>query len=150
MTYNKGEYMRCNDISDWIVRYEHHVLIVENSASRIDSFFRRYYIPDSRYYDFSQICSDSATDRNDCAVSVVRDALNADEHVIIFNCVGWSDSGEGSAVSQFAMIARKFGKQLIVAVSKKDAPKIEPHLKTVGKLTGKDNIVVVSHARLEY
>ncbi|WP_185909020.1 hypothetical protein [Escherichia coli] len=31
------------------------------------------------------------------------------------------DLGGGSAVSQFAMMARKFGKQLIVAVSEKDA-----------------------------
>lgn len=103
-------------------------------------------MPDSKYYDFSQASGDGdlVAGRNDYAVSVVRDALNSEEHVIIFNCVGWPDLGEGSAILQFAMTARKLDKQLIVAVHKRDASGLKCNFRTVGKLTGKDNIVVVS------
>jgi hypothetical protein len=144
---NEGEYMNIQEASDLIARYEHNVLVVGNSASRIDKFFKRYYIPDSKYYDFSQASGDGdlVAGRNDYAVSVVRDALNSEEHVIIFNCVGWPDLGEGSAILQFAMTARKLGKQLIVAVHERDASGLKCNFKTVGKLTGKDNIVAISY-----
>ena len=46
----------------------------------------------------------------------IRDALNASEHIIIFNCTGWPDLNNEFAVMQFARVARKSGKQLIVAV----------------------------------
>lgn len=72
-------------------------------------FFKGYSVPNSKYYDFSQINNDPDADRNDHAVSFIRDAMNSEEHIIIFNCVGWPDLG-GAAVSQFAMMARKFGK----------------------------------------
>ncbi|TQN75512.1 UNVERIFIED_ORG: hypothetical protein FHU00_5143 [Citrobacter freundii] len=141
--------MNSQNISNLMARYEHNVLIVGSSASRIDKFFKRYYIPDSKYYDFSQACGDVdlVAGRNDYAVSVVRDALNAEENVIIFNCVGWPDLGEGSAISQFAMAARKLDKQLIVAVHERDASRLKYNFKTVGKLIGKDNIVVVGRSR---
>ncbi|OVJ44835.1 hypothetical protein B8042_24165 [Escherichia coli] len=35
------------------------ILIVGNSASLIDKFFKEYSIPSSKYYDFTQINSDS-------------------------------------------------------------------------------------------
>lgn len=138
--------MNTQEASDLTARYEHNVLIVGNSATRIDKFFKRYYIPDSKYYDFSQASGDGdlVAGRNDYAVSVVRDALNSEEHVIIFNCVGWPDLGEGSAILQFAMTARKLDKQLIVAVHERDVSGLKCNFKTVGKLTGKNNIVVVS------
>lgn len=138
--------MNTQEASDLIARYEHNVLIVGNSVTRIDKFFKRYYIPDSKYYDFSQASGDGdlVAGRNDYAVSVVRDALNSEEHVIIFNCVGWPDLGEGSAILQFAMTARKLDKQLIVAVHERDVSGLKCNFKTVGKLTGKNNIVVVS------
>ncbi|EFO3373601.1 hypothetical protein DPL42_23920 [Escherichia coli] len=138
--------MNTQEASDLIARYEHNVLIVGNSVTQIDRFFKRYYMPDSKYYDFSQASGDGdlVAGRNDYAVSVVRDALNSEEHVIIFNCVGWPDLGEGSAILQFAMTARKLDKQLIVAVHKRDASGLKCNFRTVGKLTGKDNIVVVS------
>ncbi|HBM9684881.1 TPA: hypothetical protein L1A35_003947 [Escherichia coli] len=138
--------MNTQEASDLIARYEHNVLIVGNSVTQIDRFFKRYYMPDSKYYDFSQASGDGdlVAGRNDYAVSVVRDALNSEEHVIIFNCVGWPDLGEGSAILQFAMTARKLDKQLIVAVHKRAASGLKCNFRTVGKLTGKDNIVVVS------
>lgn len=52
--------------------------------------------------------------------------------------------GEDSAILQFAMTARKLDKQLIVAVHERDASGLKCNFKTVGKLTGKNNIVVVS------
>lgn len=52
--------------------------------------------------------------------------------------------GEGSAILQFAMADRKLDKQLIVAVHERDASGLKGNFKTVGKLTGKDNIVVIS------
>ncbi|EIX7352358.1 hypothetical protein MK628_004139 [Escherichia coli] len=58
--------------------------------------------------------------------------MNSEELTIIFNCVGWPDLGGGSAVSQFAMMARKFGKQLIVAVSEKDAIKLKANFDIIG------------------
>ncbi|HCD1787000.1 TPA: hypothetical protein NBI41_002561 [Escherichia coli] len=141
--------MNIQEASDLMVRHEHNILIMGNSASRVDKFFKRYYIPDSKYYNFSQACGDGdlVVGRNDYAVSVVRDALNAEEHVIIFNCVGWPDLGEGAAILQFAMTARKLDKQLIVAVHERSASRLKYNFKTVGKLMGKDNIVVVSHSR---
>ncbi|EFO1585830.1 hypothetical protein DWH06_26730 [Escherichia coli] len=56
-----------------------------------------------------------------------------------------TDLGEGSAILQFAMAARKLDKQLIVAVHERDASGLKCNFKTVGKLTGKDNIVVISY-----
>ena len=58
--------MNTQEASDLIARYEHNVLIVGNSATRIDEFFKRYYIPDSKYYDFSQASGDGdlVADRN--------------------------------------------------------------------------------------
>ena len=54
----------------------------------------------------------------------IRDALNASEHIIIFNCTGWPDLNNESAVMQFARVARKSGKQLIVAVREQDMKKM--------------------------
>ncbi|EFB2170561.1 hypothetical protein FIL80_24920, partial [Escherichia coli] len=112
--------MKYDDVSELMIKREHNILIVGNSASHIDKFFKRYSIPDSKYYDFTQINSDSDVERNENAVSFIRDAMNSEEQTIIFNCAGWPDLGGGSAVSQFAMMVRKFGKLLIVAVSEKD------------------------------
>ncbi|ELC26976.1 hypothetical protein WCY_03404 [Escherichia coli KTE16] len=111
--------MKYDDVSELMIKREHNILIVGNSASHIDKFFKEYSIPGSKYYDFTQINSDSDVERNENAASFIRDAMNSEELTIIFNCVGWPDLGGGSAVSQFAMMARKFGKQLIVAVSEK-------------------------------
>ncbi len=111
--------MKYDDVSELMIKREHNILIVGNSASHIDKFFKEYSIPGSKYYDFTQINSDSDVERNENAASFIRDAMNSEELTIIFNCVGWTDLGGGSAVSQFAMMARKFGKQLIVAVSEK-------------------------------
>ncbi|ECD8112933.1 hypothetical protein ACNEV4_005030 [Escherichia coli] len=55
----------------------------------------------------------------------IRDALNASEHIIIFNCTEWPDLNNESAVMQFARVARKSGKQLIVAVREQDMKKME-------------------------
>lgn len=55
----------------------------------------------------------------------IRDALNASEHIFIFNCTGWPDLNNESAVMQFARVARKSGKQLIVAVREQDMKKME-------------------------
>lgn len=104
--------MEYDDVSELMIKREHNILIVRNSASHIDKFFKGYSIPSSKYYDFTQINSDSDVEKNENAVSFIRYAMNSDELTIIFNCVGWSDLGGGSAVSQFAMMARKFGKQL--------------------------------------
>ena len=126
------------------------ILIVGNSASLIDKFFKEYSIPSSKYYDFTQINSDSDVERNEDAVSFIRDAMNSEEQTIIFNCAGWPDLGGGSAVSQFAMMARKFGKQLIVAVSEKDAIKLKDNFDIIGMLSyGKENFIAMSHTKNE-
>ncbi len=76
--------------------------------------------------------------------------MNSEELTIIFNCVGWPDLGGGSAVSQFAMMARKFGKQLIVAVSEKDAIKLKANFDIIGMLSyGKENFIAMSHTKSE-
>ncbi len=137
--------MKYDDVSELMIKCEHNILIVGNTYSRVDNFFKGYSVPYSKYYDFTQINSDSDAERNEHAVSFIRDAMNSEEHIIIFNCVGWPDLGSGSAVSQFAMMARKFDKQLIVAVHERDASRLKCNFKIVGKLTGKDNIVVVSY-----
>ncbi|HGC0980354.1 TPA: hypothetical protein ACIX0F_005695, partial [Escherichia coli] len=109
-----------------------------------------YSIPSSKYYDFTQINSDSDVERNENAVSFIRDAMNSEELTIIFNCVGWPDLGGGAAVSQFAMMARKFGKQLIVAVSEKDAIKLKDNFDIIGMLSyGKENFIAMSHTKSE-
>ncbi|HFN6707294.1 TPA: hypothetical protein ACHGKU_005277, partial [Escherichia coli] len=55
-----------------------------------------------------------------------------------------------SAVSQFAMMARKFGKQLIVAVSEKDAIKLKDNFDIIGMLSyGKENFIAMSHTKSE-
>lgn len=114
-------------------------------------FFKGYSVPDSKYYDFTQINSDSDAERNEHAISFTRDAMNSEEHIIIFNCVGWPDLGGGSAVSQFAMMARKFGKQLIVAVSEKDAIKLKDDFNIIGTLSyGKENFIAMSHTKSEF
>ncbi len=137
-------------MSELMIKCEYNILIVGNSASHIDNFFNGYYIPSSKYYDFTQINSDSDAERNEYAVSFIRDAMNSEEHTIIFNCVGWPDLGGGSAVSQFAMMARKFGKQLIVAVSEKDAIKLKDNFGIIWMLSyGKENFIVMSHTKSE-
>ncbi|HFO6277658.1 TPA: hypothetical protein ACHK0A_005024, partial [Escherichia coli] len=129
---------------------EHNILIVGNSASHIDKFFKGDSIPGSKYYDFTQINSDSDVEKNENVVSFIRDAMNSDELTIIFNCVGWPDLGGGSAVSQFAMMARKFGKQLIVAVSEKDAINLKDNFDIIGMLSyGKENFIAMSHTKSE-
>lgn len=85
-----------------------------DSASEVDGFLNKLNITDYKYYDFSQIYSCSDRTLNDYAVIFIRDALNASEHIIIFNCTGWPDLNNESAVMQFARVARKSGKQLIV------------------------------------
>ncbi|EFA7447723.1 hypothetical protein CXJ63_003176 [Escherichia coli] len=56
----------------------------------------------------------------------------------------------GSAVSLFAMMARKFGKQLIVAVSEKDAIKLKDNFDIIGMLSyGKENFIAMSHTKSE-
>ena len=143
--------MKYDDVSELMIKREHNILIVGNSASHIDKFFKGYSIPGSKYYDFTQINSDSDAERNDHAVSFIRDAMNSEEHIIIFNCVGWPDLGGGSAVSQFAMMARKFGKQLIVAVSEKDAIKLKDNFNIIGTLSyGKENFIAMSHTKSEF
>ncbi len=142
--------MKYDDVSELIIKREHNILIVGNSASHIDKFFKGYSIPDSKYYDFTQINSDSDVERNENAVSFIRDAMNSEEQTIIFNCAGWPDLGGGSAVSQFAMMVRKFGKQLIVAVSEKDAIKLKDNFDIIGMLSyGKENFIAMSHTKNE-
>ncbi|EPG7293593.1 hypothetical protein ACVULU_005155, partial [Escherichia coli] len=98
----------------------------------------------------TQINSDSDVERNENAVSFIWDAMNSEELTIIFNCVGWPDLGGESAVSQFAMMARKFGKQLIVAVSEKDAIKLKDNFDIIGMLSyGKENFIAMSHTKSE-
>ncbi|HFR7636456.1 TPA: hypothetical protein ACHXWB_004467, partial [Shigella sonnei] len=98
----------------------------------------------------TQINSDSDVERNEDAVSFIRDAMNSEEQTIIFNCAGWPDLGGGSAVSQFAMMVRKFGKQLIVAVSEKDAIKLKDNFDIIGMLSyGKENFIAMSHTKNE-
>ncbi|EES4868342.1 hypothetical protein EZR20_003234 [Escherichia coli] len=143
--------MEYDDVSELMSKCEHNILIVGNSSSHIDNFFNGYYIPSSKYYDFTQINSDSDAERNEYAVSFIRDAMNSEEHTIIFNCVEWPDLGGGSAVSQFAMMARKFGKQLIVAVSEKDAIKLKDNFDIIGMLSyGKENFIAMSHTKSEF
>lgn len=147
----KGEQMNYQTVSELITSSNHNVLIVWDSASEVDGFLNKLNITDYKYYDFSQINSDSDAERNDHAVSFIRDAMNSEEHIIIFNCVGWPDLGGGSAVSQFAMMARKFGKQLIVAVSEKDAIKLKDNFNIIGTLSyGKENFIAMSHTKSEF
>ncbi|EGO9689442.1 hypothetical protein H5963_24455 [Escherichia coli] len=142
--------MECDDVSELMIKCEHNILIVGNSASHIDKFFKGGSIPGSKYYDFTQINSDSDVEKNENVVSFIRDAMNSDELTIIFNCVGWPDLGGGSAVSQFAMMARKFGKQLIVAVSEKDAINLKDNFDIIGMLSyGKENFIAMSHTKSE-
>ncbi|HDX3898418.1 TPA: hypothetical protein ROF20_005071 [Escherichia coli] len=142
--------MEYDDVSELMIKCEHNILIVGNSASHIDKFFKEDSIPGSKYYDFTQINSDSDVEKNENVVSFIRDAMNSDELTIIFNCVGWPDLGGGSAVSQFAMMARKFGKQLIVAVSEKDAINLKDNFDIIGMLSyGKENFIAMSHTKSE-
>ncbi|EEV6587824.1 hypothetical protein OPZ10_005085 [Escherichia coli] len=142
--------MEYDGVSELMIKCEHNILIVGNSASHIDKFFKGDSIHGSKYYDFTQINSDSDVDKNENVVSFIRDAMNSDELTIIFNCVGWPDLGGGSAVSQFAMMARKFGKQLIVAVSEKDAINLKNNFDIIGMLSyGKENFIAMSHTKSE-
>ncbi|EFE2363771.1 hypothetical protein CI286_004555 [Escherichia coli] len=142
--------MEYDDVSELMIKCEHNILIVGNSASHIDKFFKGDSIPGSKYYDFTQINSDSDVEKNENVVSFIRDAMNSDELTIIFNCVGWPDLGGGSAVSQFAIMARKFGKQLIVAVSEKDAINLKDNFDIIGMLSyGKENFIAMSHTKSE-
>ncbi len=137
-------------MSELMIKREQNILIVGNSYSRVDNFFKGYSVPDSKYYDFTQINSDSDAERNEHAVSFIRDAMNSEEHIIVFNCVGWPDLGGDSVVSQFAMIVRKYGKQLIVAVSEKDAIKLKDNFDVIGMLSyGKENFIAMSHTKSE-
>ncbi len=75
--------------------------------------------------------------------------MNSEEQTIIFNCAGWPDLGGRSAVSQFAMMVRKFGK-LLVAVSEKDAIKLKDNFYIIGVLSyGKENFITISHTKNE-
>ncbi|MCW6999129.1 hypothetical protein NYV33_26095 [Escherichia coli] len=48
------------------------------------------------------------------------------------------------------MMARKFGKQLIVAVSEKDAIKLKDNFDIIGMLSyGKENFIAMSHTKSE-
>ncbi len=71
--------MEYDDVSELMIKREHNILIVGNSASHIDKFFKEYSIPSSKYYDFTQINSDSDVERNENAVSFIRDAMNSEE-----------------------------------------------------------------------
>ncbi|MEH2964774.1 hypothetical protein VSU13_21845, partial [Escherichia coli] len=52
--------------------------------------------------------------------------------------------------SQFAMMVRKFGKLLIVAVSEKDAIKLKDNFYIIGMLSyGKENFITMSHTKNE-
>ena len=115
--------MNYQAVSELITSSNHNVLIVWDSASEVDGFLNKLNITDYKYYDFSQIysCSDRTLKR----LFFIRDALNASEHIIIFNCTGWPDLNNESAVMQFARVARKSGKQLIVAVREQDMKKME-------------------------
>ncbi|EHT4543896.1 hypothetical protein KX597_004878 [Escherichia coli] len=142
--------MEYDGVSELMIKCEHNILIVGNSASHIDKFFKGDSIPGSKYYDFTQINSDSDVEKNENVVSFIRNAMNSDELTIIFNCVGWPDLGGGSAVSQFAMMARKFGKQLIVAVSEKDAINLKDNFDIIGMLSyGKEKFIAMSHTKSE-
>ena len=61
--------MKYDDVSELMIKFEHNILIVGNTYSRVDNFFKGYSVPDSKYYDFTQINSDSDAERNDHAVS---------------------------------------------------------------------------------
>ena len=50
--------MKYDDVSELMIKREHNILIMGNSASHIDKFFKGYSIPGSKYYDFTQINSD--------------------------------------------------------------------------------------------
>ncbi|HHY9136351.1 TPA: hypothetical protein ACV8CL_005259, partial [Escherichia coli] len=77
--------MNYQAVSELITSSNHNVLIVGDSASEVDSFLNKLNITDYKYYDFSQIYSCSDRTLNDYAVIFIRDALNASEHIIIFN-----------------------------------------------------------------
>ncbi|CAD6104119.1 Uncharacterised protein [Escherichia coli] len=48
------------------------------------------------------------------------------------------------------MMARKFGKQLIVAVSEKDAIKLKDNFNIIGTFSyGKENFITMSHTKSE-
>ena len=64
--------MKYDDVSELMIKREHNILIVGNSASHIDKFFKGYSIPGSKYYDFTQINSDSDVERgNDSNLLIV-------------------------------------------------------------------------------
>ncbi|EOM0806536.1 hypothetical protein U0720_RS24905, partial [Escherichia coli] len=77
--------MNYQAVSELITSSNHNVLIVGESASEVDSFLNKLNITDYKYYDFSQIHSCSDRTLNDYAVIFIRNALNASEHIIIFN-----------------------------------------------------------------
>lgn len=142
--------MEYDDVSELMIKREQNILIVGNSYSRVDNFFKWYPVSDSKYYDFTQINSDSDAERNEHAVSFIRDAMNSEKHIIVFNCVGWPDSGGDSVVSQFAMMVRKYGKQLIVAVSEKNSIKLKDNFDIIGMLSyGKENFIAMTHMKSE-
>ncbi|TZF63511.1 hypothetical protein FZ995_24100 [Salmonella enterica subsp. enterica serovar Typhimurium] len=122
----KGEQMNYQAVSELITSSNHNVLIVGE--------LNKLNITDYKYYDFSQIYSCSDRTLNDYAVIFIRNALNASEHIIIFNCTGWSDLNNESAVMQFARVARKSGKQLIVAVREQDMKKMEAEFGRIIKI----------------
>ncbi len=127
--------MNYQAVSELITSSNHNVLIVGESISfEVDSFLNKLNITDYKYYDFSQIYSCSDRTLNDYAVIFIRNALNASEHIIIFNCTGWSDLNNESAVMQFARVARKSGKQLIVAVREQDMKKMEAEFGRIIKI----------------
>ncbi|EKP1415464.1 TPA: hypothetical protein KYC30_004546 [Escherichia coli] len=126
--------MNYQAVSELITSSNHNVLIVGDSASEVDSFLNKLNITDYKYYDFSQIYSCSDRTLNDYAVIFIRDALNASEHIIIFNCTVWPDLNNESAVMQFARVARKSGKQLIVAVREQDMKKMEAEFGRIIKI----------------
>ncbi|EFB2359532.1 hypothetical protein FSF64_024410 [Escherichia coli] len=123
--------MNYQAVSELITSSNHNVLIVGESASEVDSFLNKLNITDYKYYDFSQIYSCSDRTLNDYAVIFIRNALNASEYIIIFNCTGWSDLNNESAVMQFARVA---GKQLIVAVREQDMKKMEAEFGRIIKI----------------
>ncbi|EFG5125587.1 TPA: hypothetical protein ACWXKD_004210 [Escherichia coli] len=126
--------MNYQAVSELITSSNHNVLIVGESASEVDSFLNKLNITDYKYYDFSQIYSCSDRTLNDYAVIFIRNALNASEYIIIFNCTGWSGLNNESAVMQFARVARKSGKQLIVAVREQDMKKMEAEFGRIIKI----------------
>ncbi|EFJ8828401.1 hypothetical protein AWO57_003962 [Escherichia coli] len=96
--------MNYQAVSELITSSNHNVLIVGDSASEVDSFLNKLNITDYKYYDFSQIYSCSDRTLNE------------------------------SAVMQFARVARKSGKQLIVAVREQDMKKMEAEFGRIIKI----------------